>query len=641
MGVQSKLYYIIKSKVHAGNPAECACVSRPPAASVCARVCCCCQVGTSRRSVCPIWYIVETPSDSRFFPRIAPSPRDPSVRQYNDRKPDSTLTSPSGLIVIWKTRGEETITPVSMNKSDDGSATYQNRDQNRITIPRAPQIGPMDEVDDYQKVYMLAEFIDTFDLPQTVIVEEGRYIISEGTVLLMCCRKTTKMLLTVDAYKVTHSIPCDSTSMYTVVDTVYGVEGHVYNSVNELLSCSNLPKVIYIDAKTASDLCLHDSNQLIFPYQKEQDLLGRNCLVCYDQRDTKFKLPGAKRGLFSTKPDDIKMDMTSCVKHIRGFPYSIAKYSTKDGIFPIVDSSILTLTGTSNKQSVMAKIMSGAGKDDTAIIEIPASTPIKVRFLQTNGSQANENGTSSGYQDVGKLQDHPHTTDTVTTLPGQYMTLRNSTYTTTEPLYERLTGKDNLQTFPRQSARHHGQLPTHAQNYSDGIYTTITYPGAYDDVISQPAAVAYDQPQLGPQQQLERIQKLEASNKKLHAEVAQLQACVNELVHLVVTKNPENNISQLSSMDIDTVLIMLRAMGLSEYEHIFREKEITGKKLTSLDRKKLSRYGITDVKDQEGLEDLIKGRVSPLVYLLRLPSNNTAESYAQFTKTFRKLNHYY
>ena len=529
-----------------------------------------------------------------------------------------------------------------MNKSDD--------------VPRSLQGGAKNEVDVYQKVYMLEEFINTFDLPQTVMVEEGRYIMSEGTVLLMCCRKTTKMLLTVDAYKVTRSIPCDATSMYVVVDTVHGLEGHVYNSVNELLSCSNLPKVVYIDAKTASDLCLHDSSQLIFPYQKEQDLLGRNCLVCYDQRDTKFKLPGAKCGLFSTKPDDIKMDMASCVKHIREFPYSVVKYSTEGGMFPIVDSSILKLTGTSNKQSVMAKIMSGAGKDDTAIIEIPANTPIKVRFLQTNSLQTSENGPSSAYQDVDKFQDHPHTTDTVI-LPGQYMTLRNSTYTIAEPLYEHLTGEDqthgHLQTFSRQSARLRGQLPTpvqrrhttqinsaQSQNYSDGTYTAITSPDEYGDVISQPAA--YDQPQLGPQQQqLECIQKLEASNKRLHAEVAQLQACVNELVHLVVTKNPENNISQLSSMDIDTVLIMLRAMGLSEYEHIFKEKEINGKKLTSLDRKKLSRYGITNVNDQEGLEDLIKGRVSPLLYLLRLPSNNTAESYAQFTKTFRKLNHYY
>ena len=241
-----------------------------------------------------------------------------------------------------------------MNKPDGDFTTQENR----VTIPRAPQVGVKNEVDIYQKLYTLAEFITTFDLPQTIRVAEGRYgttetsVISKGTILLMCCRKNTKMLSTVDAHKVTHGIARDSTFMYAAVDTVYGLEGHVYNSVNELLCRSDLPKVVYIDAKTAADLCLHDSDQLIFPYQKEQDLLGRNCLVCYDQRDTKFKLPGAKRGLFSTRPDDIKMDMPSCVKHIREFPYLVAKYNT-DG--RMLDGSILTVTGTSNKQSVMAK----------------------------------------------------------------------------------------------------------------------------------------------------------------------------------------------------------------------------------------------------------------------------------------------
>ena len=299
--------------------------------------------------------------------------------------------------------------------------------------------------------------------------------------------------------------------------------------------------------------------------------------------------------------------------------------------------------------------MSGDGKDDTTVIDIPVNAPIRVRYLQANGPQ------TSACQDVDKLQDHPYTTGSMP-VPGQYMALMNSTCTNAEPLYENLTGEGQThgrQTFPTQTTKLHGQFPTPVQrrhttytdsaqsqihtsrgamteNYSDGTYTAITSPDEYDDVTSQPAACA--QP---PQQQLERIQKLEASNKNLLTEVAQLQACVNELVHLVVTKNPENNISQLSSMDTDTVLIMLRAMGLSEYEHIFREKEINGKKLTNLDRKKLSRYGITDVKDQEGLEDLIKGRVSPLMYLLRLPSNNAADSYARFTNTFRKLNHHY
>ena len=197
--------------------------------------------------------------------------------------------------------------------------------------------------------------------------------------------------------------------------------------------------------------------------------------------------------------------------------------------------------------------------------------------------------------------------------------------------------------------------PSPTAYHNNATYTVIASPDEYDDVINQPSPTAYEQPTSPmayeqptspaayeqPQEQLEHIQKLEANNQKLLTEVTQLQACVNELIHLVVTKNPTNNIRQLSSMDVDMVLIVLREMGLSEYNHIFRENNINGKKLARLDGIKLSRYGITNTKDQEGLLDLIKGRASPLFYLLRLPSNNTAESYVQFTKTFRKLNNYY
>ena len=52
-------------------------------------------------------------------------------------------------------------------------------------------------------------------------------------------------------------------------------------------------------------------------------------------------------------------------------------------MFPIVDASILMVTGTGHKQHVMAKILSGVGKDDTIIIEISLDSPIKVQCLQT------------------------------------------------------------------------------------------------------------------------------------------------------------------------------------------------------------------------------------------------------------------
>ena len=559
----------------------------------------------------------------------------------------------------------------------------------KVTTPCALQTDEKSGQNDYT----LSEFVKTFNLPRTAKVVRGHYgideptTISQGILLLLCCRKVTKTVMAVDANKTTHAIPCDSSLMCVPLDTTYGLQGHVYNSVNEILSCRDLPKVVYIDSKTASDLCLNNTGQLVFPYQREQDQLGRNCLVCYDQRNTKFKLPPAEHGFFSTKPDYIKMDVESCIKHIREFPYSIAKYNDADGTkFPFTDYSTVTLTGMMNKQSIMAKVMSEDGKHDIGTVEIPVNTPIILQCLPTN-AQASENKTSA-CQNPEKFQNNPYTTiKPKTKLPGEYMILsapdgsNEKLKTGQDPLYERLPGEDqtlrqalisqtphllNTITHDHQNLRQSpGQFPIPAQrkyrghrnsqphhrtsrdsmveNHNNATYTVIASPDEYDDVINQASPPAYEQlisstAYEQPQEQLERIQKLEASNQKLLTEVTQLQACVNELIHLVVTKNPENNIKQLSSMDVDMVLIVLRAMGLSQYDHIFRENRIDGKKLAHLDRKKLSRYGITNTEDQESILDLIKGRASPLVYLLQLPSNNTAESYVHFTKAFRKLN---
>ena len=600
------------------------------------------------------------------------------------------------------------------NRSDeDHFAAGAAANAHKITTLCAPQTD--EKIENVQNDYTLSEFVNTFDLPRTAKVVRGHYgideptTISQGILLLLCCRKATKTVMAVDANETAHNIPCDSSLVCVPLDTTYGLQGHVYSSVNEILSCRDLPKVVYIDSKTASDLCLNNTGQLIFPYQREQDQLGRTSLVCYDQRNTKFKLPPAEHGFFSTKPDYIKMDVESCIKHIREFPYSIAKYNDADGTkFTFTDYSTVTLTGMMNKQSVMAKVMSEDGKHDIGTVEIPVNTPIILQCLPAN-VQASENK-ASVYQSPEKFQNDPYTSiKPRTKLPGEYTILsapdgsNEKLKTSQDPLYEHLPGEDqtlqqplisqtphSLNTIPhddqnsRQSSgqfpippprkkyrEHNNSQPHHhtsrgsmVENHNNATYTVVASPDEYDDVINQPSPTAYEQPtsptayeqptsptayeQLTspavyeqPQEQLEHIQKLEANNQKLLTEVTQLQACVNELIHLVVTKNPTNNIRQLSSMDVDMVLIVLREMGLSEYNHIFRENNINGKKLAHLDGIKLSRYGITNTKDQEGLLDLIKGRASPLFYLLRLPSNNTAESYVQFTKTFRKLNIYY
>ena len=181
------------------------------------------------------------------------------------------------------------------NRSDeDHFASGAAANAHKVTTPCALQTD--EKIENVQNDYTLSEFVNTFDLPRTAKVVRGHYgideptTISQGVLLLLRCRKATKTVMAVDANETAHNIPCDSSLVCVPLDTTYGLQGHVYSSVNEILSCRDLPKVVYIDSKTASDLCgLNNTGQLIFPYQKEQDQLGRTSLVCYDHAK-KYKI---------------------------------------------------------------------------------------------------------------------------------------------------------------------------------------------------------------------------------------------------------------------------------------------------------------------------------------------------------------
>jgi len=609
---------------------------------------------------------------------------------------------------------------------------------NTKSLDRPPREGK-DEVDLYQKFYSLAEFTSTFELPQTVRVVEGYYgptetsKISQDTVLLVCFKKETKVVLAKDVQEMTYSIPRDSSLVYTPLDPTYGLQGHVYNSVDEMLRCAELPKVVYIDAKTAFSLRLHAGDQLVFPVKKEPNTFGKSCLVCYDQRDNKFNLPSTLCGLFSTKPDDIKMFMDDCIKFIRKFPIVVAIHDVNNTMPPGTDGSILTLTATKNEHSIVAKTISKTEGVTTRMIEIPLDIPIKLQCLQTNQQKSeaeakkvfetyqnsavqnhcNMAATESAYEIQNQLYTNIKPCNT-RTQPERYMTMRRQVKSVTdestnkcyEPLYENLvqhqpipskapkpprsqTTIDSSQgrrILPRQSmslptpsklsttpvpkATHMSIPPqtepqqtqamtetdtTKEEKLDDDIYTVIPSTAHqntpeqdesddYVRVLSPPTAnvIAYQQ----QQQQLERIKKLETSNEELHTQLTQvvtqltqLQTSVAQLLHLVVTRKPEDNIKQLSFLDTETVLVMLQAMNLSMYEHIFREHRVDGAKMARLDIKRLSQYGITNPQDQTKLIDVIKGSVSPLSYILRQsPSSSSSssneDSYVRFTKNY-------
>lgn len=618
-----------------------------------------------------------------------------------------------------------------------------------------------DETDVYKKFYSLAEFTNTLELPQSVRVVEGfsgptkTSEISPDSILLMCFMRETKVVIgedTTDEHYNTYSIPRDSSLFYVPLDPSYGLQGHVYNSVEEILLCKDLPKVVHIDAKTAFSLRLHSGNQLIFPARKEPNTFGKSCLICYDQKDNKFTLPATQCGSFSTKPDDIQMCMDDCIKFIR-FPFQIAICDVNSLMPPGTNGSLLTLTGTKNEQSIVARAASKGEGTAANVIELPIDIPIKLQWLHTsqqrNTAEAKE--VSDAYQN-STVENRFSTATTErayklqqllyknvmpqSTASEKYVTIRRQVtssaedakqrrYTHREPIYENLVDyplvppkppkPQRSQTLDEASYVHHAKSrqsmslpntiklsvqnnkpsvaqparkvanphptpsimpgrspqPTHSivkpqteqqpppnvtnvdtpedDQQGEEIYTTIPADEPQDDsedyvcVMSPPLVNVEAQPHQ------KQLQKLEASNEELRtqlaqvttqlkqvtAQLAQLQSSVAQILQLVVTRKPEDNIKQLSFLDTEKVLLMLQVMGLSMYEHIFREHKVDGAKMTRLDGKKLSQYGITNPQDQTKLIDVIKGSVSPLSYLLQpqTSSSSSEDNYVRFTKT--------
>ena len=692
-------------------------------------------------------------------------------------------------------------------KSVQSSRSVEQLYMNSNSMDKSPRVGK--EEDLYRKFYSLAELTSAFELPQSVRVVEGYHGPTEASnilqdrILLVCFKKEMKVVLAEDTYhQTTYSIPRESSFMYIPLDPAYGIQGHVYNSVEEILCCSELPKVVHIDAKTAFALRLHSGDQLIFPARKEPNTFGKSCLICYDQNDYKFTLPASQYGSFSTKPDEIRMHLDDCIKFIRKFPITVALCDINNAMPPDNNSSFLMLTAVKNEESVVVKTKSKGEEAAAKVIEIPLDIPIKVQCLQTAPprskveakevfdmyqnsmveNRCNMAKTESSYQLQHLLYMNVKVPST-TTQTEAYMTMQRTLpsisendkrkrHTTYGPIYENLVDYQTLPPKPpkpqrpqisndgyqpRQSVslpvglklpedtpsvpqanvthkatppqpphvsqptstqstchaakpqpipavvspkpthhvvkpqpkpttvasplptRHATQQPkpTHSiaqpqpepkitkintteEQQNEDIYTVIPAEAHHDSdgyirVFNPPTAANVEVQQEQQQQQqkeLQRMQKLEARNEEMRMQLAQvtakltqvttqlvqLESSVAQILQLVVTRKPEDNIKQLSFLDAEKVLVMLQAMGLSMYEHIFREHKVDGAKMTRLDTKKLSQYGINNPQDLTKLTDIIKGTISPLSYLLRQPastsnSDDTYDNYVRFTKT--------
>jgi len=587
--------------------------------------------------------------------------------------------------------------------------------ENTKTLPLPPRIG-RDELNPMHKFYTLAELLDQFTLPQMARVVEGYYgptetsKISNDTVLLLCFQNVTKVVKARDAQKMTYSIPRDSTLMYSPVDPSYGSQGHIYKGVGELYSCGELPQVVRVDSKTAQSLQLSDDG-LLFPSRKESDTFGKSCLLCYDRKDRKLRLPPTQGGFFSTQPDDVKMYMSDCLWYMKRFPIEVVLIDINNSMPAGTTGSILTLTAKCDEKSIVVKTVSKTDRIATKMIEIPLDIPIKLQCLSINSQkdqreaiEAKQNYevastshcTMAATESADELQSNLYMNVKLSAPHERYRrsvpsaSSEGSEPQQVEPLYENLVEVKNdtpvrktsqpLAPKPQEIAHVQSQPPNQGNSLPDydcdqlideDEYCVIpaemsakakpfeqrssTFSNDSDGYIKIIAAKSVSLPRLqtlpekqqlhqtdssNPEALLQRIKQLEDNNTMLNKQlqsitntVTQLQASMKQLQSLLLTQRPDDNIKQLSFMDSNTVLTLLQSMGLSKYDQIFREHKVDGPKMTRLDSKRLTQYGITDSSDLARLVDIIKGHVSPAIYFMQQQQPSEDDPYIKFTKT--------
>ena len=344
--------------------------------------------------------------------------------------------------------------------------------ENTRTMPRPPHVA-QDQLNPMHKFYTLAELSDQFTLPQMARVVEGYYgptetsRISNDTVLLLCFQNVTKVVTAIDKQKITYSVPRDSTLLYSPVDPSYGPQGHIYKGVGELYSCGELPQVVRVDSKTAQSMQLSDDG-LLFPSRKERDTFGKSCLLCYDRKDRKLRLPPTQVGFFSTQPEDVKMYMSECLWYVKKLPIDVVLIDVNNSMPTGTTGSILTLTAKCDEKSIVAKTVSKTDGIAAKMIEIPLDLPIKLQCLSINSHkdqreaiEAKQNYELSGTashctmattETADELQSSLYMNVKLSAPRERYMTMRRSVPSASsedsepqqiEPLYENLVEAKN------------------------------------------------------------------------------------------------------------------------------------------------------------------------------------------------------
>ena len=635
------------------------------------------------------------------------------------RRPER-LSQPQPLpsLPFWENTTQDARRQLHHSVSAASSADIY---ENARPIPRPPRVG-QDEVNPMHKFYTLAELSDQFTLPQMARVVEGYYgpteksKISNDTVLLLCFQNVTKVVKARDAQNMTYSIPRDSTLMYSPIDPSYGPQGHIYKGVSELFSCGELPLVVCVDSKTAKALQLSDDSGLLFPSRKESDTFGKSCLLCYDRKDRKLRLPPSQDGFFSTQPEDVKMYMSDCLWYMKRFPFEVVLIDINNSMPAGTTGSTLTLTAKCDEKSIVAKTVSQIDGIATKMIEIPLDLPIKLQCLSINSQkdqkeaiEAKQNYELSGTashctmatsESADELQSNLYMNVKLSAPHEKYLAIRRSVPSASsedsepqqvEPLYENPEeAKNNTPIYktsqplapkPQEMTHIQSKAPDQANSVSECDYNQLIDEDEYCVIpaeitakaeliqkrsstfgndsdgylkikttksVSLPRLQTLPEKQLSnqtdssnPEVLLQRIKQLEDNNTMLNKQlqnvtsvVTQLQASMKQLQCLLVTQRPDDNIKQLSFINSNTVLTLLQSMGLSKYEQIFREHKVDGAKMTRLDTKRLTQYGITDSNDLAKLVDVIKGHVSPAIYFMQQQQQPSEDDpYMKLTKT--------
>ena len=474
---------------------------------------------------------------------------------------------------------------------------HQQRKESTSTTQEENSSQESEEKPDGQS-YTLADFVETYQLPQLVTVTEGHYgtsddfSMSEGMeIILFFKKKTQAVIATAQHTEETFYIPLNCLlqfSPYRRDSREHLTKSYYYKTVNHLLNRKEgLPKVVRI-LKSHKTTPVLNANELIFP--KGLSSQGTH-LKCTDLKKEEIRLKLSCDIGFSTNPSDTKMHLADYIEHINEFPSSVmvfCDYETKGSIFDIHTGMEMVLQECKMLYSCICST-DVHGRMNYPLMELLTALPIEIKAISSPTV-----GLEPIYDTVKKVYE----TFKISMVQTSMFLAQDDRHN-----YEEIRRFDNYQTFVRPTNFYNLELPTVA-------YTKLPprkkIPGEkiIQDTLKPGGSPTSAGPPLPPRQRPSPTISRTLQDKK-----PQFSKDQDAVTNAYTTLADERRF-YLRSFKVTDVLKLLDKMKLDQFKGVFKQKDVDGKVLLSFTKYELEDMGITDGISQKQLLDVISGHTT-------------------------------